>query len=390
MPGLQAAVASNTQALVQRNIVAGAMRVSQQHTAAAVVFSPCGQLFAWLERVKDKATLKVENRRTGQQVFSRPLPRPGKRRAARDRYDRLRSICWRHDSRWLTLTCVRGVFAADMVSGAMQRLSCPAGSGSEGCMWAPTADVLAVAQNPSGSQSLLSLYQISGTELHMAQQMARDRIRRVVWAANSQALAVQGSYGVCIINSGSQDQLQVSVPGSDGKSIIAWSPKTWDDPVLLCIGCSGEASFVDCGAVLKGRCEIPLQGEHVGPRHVIWGKHGVVVLTEYRLWLCNVCSGSSRLVLEPRLQLFTPSVHSLVLSPDQVHLCMVQVTPVGSGNYTRRLVLLNVMSGCQALVPLPEHLTNDYRPSWTSRGSSLIVPLVIGKSFSYKIFNFVL
>ena len=162
--GAQAAVFSNTQALVQRNIAAGAMRVSQQPTAAAVVFSPCGQLIAWLERAKDRATLNIEKRSTKQEVFSQILPRPSKRCAAKERADNGCTICWSHDSSWLTLTCARGVFAANLVSGVISRLSCPARSAFGSCNWAPLANNLALIHHQSGSQpqSLLSLYDTSG------------------------------------------------------------------------------------------------------------------------------------------------------------------------------------------------------------------------------------
>ena len=180
MSDVQAAVASNTQALLQRNVAAGAMRINEQTTPAAVNFSPCAKLVAWLERENDKATLKAENRRTGQLVFSRPLPRPGKIRAVQELSDKLHTICWSHDSRWLTLTCVRGAFAADLVSGVLKSLPCPAGSVHESCYWSPSASTLAVTQSLSAAQSLLSLYQTSESGLQMAQQMTTSQIWCVV------------------------------------------------------------------------------------------------------------------------------------------------------------------------------------------------------------------
>ena len=381
-------MASNTQALVQSNIVAGAMHVSQQPTAAAVVFSPCGKLVAWLERVKDRATLKVESRCTGQQVFSRALPRPGKRRAAQDRANKRRTIRWSHDSTWLSLTCVRGVFAADLASGVLKRLSCPAGNVYERCSWAPSALYFAVTQDPPESESLLSLYQISGSELHLAQQVTRPHFQVVVWAADSRVLAIKMFEDICILKVGQQDQLHMPFPALSYKSEIAWSPPSWDQPVLLCISRRGTATFIDCEAAQKGRCEDTLRGER--SHNVLWGEHGVVVCTDQHIWLFNVCSSSGRLELEFRLHTKIAHNRAHVLSPDQVHLCVVQLSQEASGKlYGQTLVILNVVSGDQALITLPERLTSDYQPSWTSSGFSLAMPLVMGKRFLYHMVTYV-
>ena len=247
-------MASNTQALVQHNIAAGAMRVSQQPTAAAIVFSPCGQLVAWPETAKDRVTLEVEERCTQQRVFSQALPRPVKRRGARPCTVNTRKLSWSHDSRFLTLTCARGIFAADLVSGAMRRLT--QGLNFESCTWAPSAANLAVFQ--SGSQPVLSLYQGSGNMLHMARQTTGCRIWRLVWAANSLALALSNGDGIFVFPIGGQDQLGLPISGSAGSSALAWSPPSWAEPCLLCLA-GGEALFVDCEAALKGRGEDPVQ-----------------------------------------------------------------------------------------------------------------------------------
>ena len=358
--GAQAAVFSNTQALVQRNITAGAMRVSQQPTAAAVVFSPCGQLIAWLERAKDRATLNIEKRSTKQEVFSQILPRPSKRCAAKERADNGCTICWSHDSSWLTLTCARGVFAANLVWGHQQAVLSSALSLWELQLGA-TCQQSSTHPSPKwvSAQSLLSLYDTSGSEPHMVQQVTWRHIQRLVWADNSQVLAVQGFNDLCIFTIGRQDQ--VPVPGSEqGRSTVAWSPPSLDEPCLLCLASSGEATFIDCEAALKGRREALVEGEDGMARHVVWGEHGVVVITFHdTLWLFDVHRGSTGLVLESRQHMSMPLARSLVLSPDQVHLCMVQCAQIARGKFSRSLVILNVISGSQALIPLPEHLTSD-------------------------------
>ena len=123
---VQAAVNSITRALMQRNVAGGVMCVSQQRTPDAAVFSPCGQLVAWLKRGRDKATINIENRCTGQQVCSQPLPCPKKHLSAQEHACNMQTICWSHDSRFLALTCVRGIFAVDLVSGLVERLDLPA------------------------------------------------------------------------------------------------------------------------------------------------------------------------------------------------------------------------------------------------------------------------
>lgn len=125
-------------------------------------------------------------------------------------------------------------------------------------------------------------------------------------------------------------------------------------------------------------------------RHVVWGEHGVVVITFHdTLWLFDVHRGSTGLVLESRQHMSMPLVRSLVLSPDQVHLCMVQCAQIARGKFSRSLVILNVISGSQALIPLPEHLTSDDMPNWSKTGFSVAVPLRPDGRFLYRTFRFV-
>ena len=386
-------MADNTQALMQRNLAAGAMRINEQTTPAAVNFSPCGKLVAWLESKNDKATLRAENRRTGQQIFSWPLPRPGKNHAAAGLSDKLRTICWSHDSRWLTLTCRWGAFAADLDSGVLERLPCPACSVYESCHWAPSVSLLALNQSLSGVQSLLSLYYTSNSGLQMAQQVTTSQIWGVVWASNSRVLATCGSDDIHILNTGGQDQLKLPFPGTDdgGSRVVAWSPNTWDRPHLICIGYSGEAVFVDCEAALKGRCGNSWQGNHAQATDVLWGKHGIIALTYQSIWLFDVCSETSGLMLNFRQQISMPSTHSPVLSPSQVHLCMVKLTPCSSGNLKQRqiIAILNVISGSLAHITMPDYLKSRDKPSWMSSGLSLAVPLVQDEHFLYRIYGFI-
>ena len=189
---------------------------------------------------------------------------------------------------------------------------------------------------------------------------------------------------ICILSISGEDQVQCRLPypGIAGTGVVAWSPLTWDCPHLLCIACSGEALFFDCKAALKGKCEDPLQGEVVWASYMTWVQNGVAVITDKyslgnaTLRLFDVRSGSSGLLLESRLQLSMPSVYSFVPSPDQAHLCMMQCKHA-PGIDANTLVLLNVVSGSQALIRLPEHLSRNPQPRWTSSGYSLAVPLVM-------------
>ena len=87
----------------------------------------------------------------------------------------------------------------------------------------------------------------------------------------------------------------------------------------------------------------------------------------------------------------TPFTHSPVLSPSQVHLCMVQLPNVGSGNSERYqlIAILNVVSGSLAHISMPEYLTSCDKLSWTSSGLSFAGPLVLDKRLLYQVYGFV-
>ena len=389
---VQAAIHSNTQALVQRNIAAGVMCMSQRRTPDAVVFSPCGQLVAWLKRGRDKTTLKVENRCTGQQIFSQPLPCPRKHLSAWAR-SRMRDICWSHDSNFLAISYVRGLFAADLVSGLMKRLYRPVDSFAEQCYWAPSANLLAILQSPSVTERLMSLYQVSDSELQMVHQVTRPFFWHARWTADSQVLAMQGD-DICILDTGNHHQLEIPFHIVNGaNSAVVWSPSSWEHALLLCISAtSGEVLFFDCKAALKGRSEHPVHTLQADD--IFWGEHGVIFLTQSSLGLFDVRCGSNGLLLAAR-RTMSMSVHSPAMSPDQVHVCVVQSTPVSSAKHKHSLVILNVVSGIQALITLPGHTSREAMPSWTRSGFSLAVPLVVSRrlgadKYIYNVFGFVI
>ena len=367
-------MASNTQTLVHRNIAAGAMRASQEPTSAAVVFSPSGQLVAWTQG----NTLTIRDRCARRQVFSQLLPPP----PMQD------TICWSHDSSQLILNRALGVFVADLASCEMTKLQSGPRVEIEQCSWAPSAQSVALVMSQCGPHSLLFLYQGTGAELQMVHELRCPLIRRLVWASNSRVLAVLSGREIGFLNTYSRALFQWARPGISGSSVAAWSPLSWDAPHLLCTTRTGEVLFIDHRAALKGRCEEPVQDASI--RDMAWGEHGVVIITGTSLWLLDVCRRFSGLVLDSRHQVMLSGLTRPVLSPDQVHVCMLQATNGGSTSH-HDLVVLNVVSGCQALISLPEPLSGAPVCSWTRSGCSLAVTMVTdhGRTHMYKMFRFV-
>lgn len=386
---MQVAVASNTPALVQRNIRAGAMRVSQQSTPAAGAFSPCGQLVAWTQADK----LRVEDRRAGRLIFSKPVPP-----LAMDG-----SIYFAPDSSYLALSGSSGVFVASLASGAIVKLPYPAGMTPQygQCSWAPSAQSVAlVMKNGRGSDYAMLLYTRSGPKLLMVAHLDVPLIRRLLWAANSRVLAMMGDHNICMLDTVSLDLAHLSLPGNNGTIPAAWSPQSWDTPHLLCITQSGEAHFHDHAAELKGRGQLQMQDAQAPGHDLVWCEHGVVVLTITSLWLFDVGSRSTGLALILRRVVMVPALTRPVLSPDQVHVCMLQDTTGGgaldSFHYPILkfdLIILNVVSESHTIISLPKPQAAAPVCSWTSRGYSLAVTLVMylgpAKIHIYKMFSFV-
>ena len=377
MFGTQAAVASNTQALVQSNIAARAVRMSRQPTPAPVWFSPCGQLLAWTEGL----TLKVRDRRARRQVLSHPVPSLAVNG----------TISFSSNSSWLTLIGADSAFVADIHSGVMTKLDIPGYRGIEECSWAPSACSMAIIRSPGFSDpSSLFLYQGLGSELRMVHRLQQPLIRRLVWAANSRVLAMMSDQGVCMLDTVSLDLVHLALPGNVSTGAIAWSPSSWDTPHLLCMADNGKAVFANQKAEMKGRGGDPMQDAHA-PAHLVWSEHGVVVLTRSSLWLSGVASTPIGLVLVPRHHVMVPLLTTPVLSPDQVHVCMLQETRDRGIESHYDLIILNIESHSQAVISLPEPLLGAPTCSWTSRGYSLAVTLAADKhrSHLYKMFRFV-
>ena len=360
---MQAAVASNTQALVQQNIVARVMRVSQQPIPAAAVISPCGQLVACHEA----DTFMVRHIRTNRQIFSQLMPYP---------VGYPDTFCWSHDSSQLALNRLQGVFALHLASGVMTELPSAERTRGEHCSWAPSAQSLALVRGRDGPRSMLFLYQGSGAELLLAYQLLHPIIWEVVWANNSRSLALVGCSGICILDTVTRALSQLPRPDISGNSLVAWSPRSWDAPHLLCTTHNGDARFVDHKAALTGRCESTVKGART--QDMVWGEHGVVILTDTSLWLFHVCKGLNGLELNPRQQVMAPGLIRPMHSPDQVHVCMLQEVALHRGRSSHYdLFILNIVSGRQALFRLPESMLDSVPLcSWTSSGYSLAVTML--------------
>ena len=376
---VQAAVVSNTHALVQRNIAAGIPPVSRQSIPGAEAFSPCGQLMAWFEA----EMLFVEDRLSRQPRTAYTLPTLA--------YNC--KVTWNYDGARLALTCATGVYTLALVTGEWQQIVSsisPFNDVHIRSSWAPSAQSLALVQR-QGSGTLLSLCQASGTEPLNVNELELPQFHSVAWAADSRALAASSRDGLIILNTATHGLRRAAVPGN-AAGVVAWSPGSWAIPHLLCIVCRGEAILVDHEAALKGRVGDPVQGEAVFD--TIWGESGVLVLTCDSLWLFDVRITARGLALDCKLHRMTSVVLRMpMLSPDQVHVCMLQ--PLGPQTKGRDLlcnvVILNLVSGHLTLFKTQDRLPAVPRCSWTSTGFSLIVTLTtLGiNMFSYKMFRFV-
>ena len=150
---LQAAVASNTRALVQRNTAAQAVSVSGETTPAKVTFSPCGEQMAW----ETEKEIMVKDRRAGRQVIRQPLPRDALHR---------RDLQWSYSSSHVSVSYYRSVWVLDLASSAAKQLDL--GGHHFGCAWAPSALILAVNAGlglPSGYS--MSDFKVAGADAHL-------------------------------------------------------------------------------------------------------------------------------------------------------------------------------------------------------------------------------
>ena len=385
---MQAAVVCNTQALVQRNIATGAMRMSQPPTAGRAIFSPCGRRMAWT----DKNTFTIWDRSAKRQIWSHTLP-----------CNNMHGLSWSSNSSCLAVNCGKGVFLLELVSGLLTHFESGTRPVIGKCRWAPSAQSAAILQRVSDHHSLLSVFQTPSAELVLVQQLQCPRAWHVEWAPDSRMLATVGHAHLGILDTDLQGLVEVAVRGDSG-CIVAWSPSCWDTPHLLSVTCSGgEAQFHDHLARLKGDCGCcaPLQGRPA--KHLVWGKHGVVFLTDCGLWVFTVGSTPTGFTLDCMHQV-TSGLRAPTLSPDHLHLCAVQHR-LGGETIERRddLVLLNIVSGRSTLVTtLPDqaNLALEYPaadPSWTSNGFSVAVVLGLNEidrlrgpqSYCYQMVRFV-
>ena len=116
----------------------------------------------------------------------------------------------------------------------------------------------------------------------------------------------------------------------------------------------------------------------------------MILRAEHALLLFDVCGKSSGLGLETRLDIRTSSFLYPVLSPDQVHVCLLQATERGSAS-PYELVILNIISECQTFISLSAPGSSPPVCSWTSNGFCLAVTMGTsgGRNHLYKVFSFV-
>ena len=381
--GVQAAVVSNTQALVQRNIAAGAMRTTEADIPCGTAISPCGQLLACTRG----ETLVVQHRRTWQQT-AQPMPSPSAAHEYR--------ACWSQDSTRLAVLCARGVYTTTLASWTWQLVMEPRAEVVSELLasWAPSAQSIAVFQVMEPC-TLLSLCQASGAGPLVVKELELElQFANVVWAANSTALALISKSGLAILDTATHGLRSVPLVWGHADGVVAWSPASWAVPHLLCIVRSGEALLIDHEAALKGRCEDLVPGELASD--LAWGERGVLVLTDCSLWLFGFRSTAIGLVLDVQHQMRTTlRLSTPMLSPDHVHVSMLQAC-LKQPNLDD-VVILNLESGHLALYEMQDRsLVADRLPvfprcSWTSAGFSLIVTLSSNNMWwlSYKFFRFV-
>ena len=391
---MQAAVTRNTQPLVQRSIAAGAVDMSKLATSAAVVLSPSGQMIAWVEGV----TLKIEDRCARRSMMSQSLSS----RALPD------AICWSPDSSCFTVLCDHGVWAAAPVSCGLRKVySSPLVlSTNNRCFWAPCGQAVAVAHLCSLC-SMLSLFRMPSRELLMEVPRGssdlpwykRPHISRVAWAANGKTLAIICFEHISILDTNTQRQLQDPFPCT-ARCLTAWSPCSWEAPGVLCFvyACDGlVVRFVDSNATVKGGCMVSFLGHDA--RTLLWGEHGLIIKTNRGLWLCDVCSRDGGLQLDVRHTFNDSEFCRPVLSPDQVHLCIVRLSTDRStygtvdsrSKFWCRPEIWDIVSTRRVFISPPESVSAFPSCTFTSRGFSLAVNAVTNrdKDHVYAMLKFV-
>ena len=366
---MQAAVACNTQVLVQRNIAARAVRMSKQATPARAVFSPCGMLVAW----HTGQTLVVRDRRARRQIASQPLPSEPQNTSLR----------WSYDSSHISACCATKVVVVDIASCSPMHIDTEHARLTG--VWAPSAQVLALFR-PAGDAFSIHAFGVAGQEAHVqaaATRMQVPNVRSLAWAAHSKLLAVEVPGGHRVFNTVSQTLLETAV---SCKGLVAWSPSTWDAPHLLSLDTGGNVQFLDQTGRTRGGSVQAVRQAHA----LLWGEHGVLVLDKAGTWLFTVCTNVSELSLILKCHMAMSELFCPVLSPDQLHLCVCRVT-LEERVILCDLVIWNLVSERHALIRLPEPLSTIPDCSWTSRGYSLAVVQTFDRAskHQYKMFRFV-
>ena len=420
MLGVQAAVGRNIQAIVHRNFPAGGAWYELGTRPQSCVMSPDGCVIAW----KGAYSIHVQHWRTSQLATSTPMPAHGQASA----------LFWSSASSHLAMSyqaaSYQYVLVVDASSGEAQQLSlgyCLSPDwdtpydrelqefdfGGK-IAWAPSAPVLAVVCRCDvyapqlGVQHALCLINTAGPRLISVVRHVMPECFSMSWAADSRSLSYRGSDRCFILDSASSEIYKTHAPGS---ACIAWSPASQGASQLLCFIKAFHSLFVlpypmfsqpcvlllDAKGQLQGSCRFHVDSVS----HMVWGQHGLAVLSPEGVWLCDIVNTSASLSLNVKHHLPGAPFDKLVLSPDHLLVAVLQVTYIhhetllepgpydsdsgenlGLETAEARVSLeplvssvqfVHALTGCSASHRLPESMECNPTFSWSSQGSSLSV-----------------
>ena len=243
-------------------------------------------------------------------------------------------------------------------------------------VWAPSQHIMAVDRcsvcSPvSGldDTTFVCLVEPSGRVTKVAPQsyIPATDVPAPGWSANSKHLAVRATDALILYDLDTQKQYTTGVPMH---SRTVWSPISWATPLLLSVTTQAlngmqAVQFLDATGKIMGSHKASFPRMSAEP--LVWGQHGVAVLGKGIVWLCAVLDSALSLVLEVKHFLKIADLERPVLSPDEVHLCLCQVTASGS-SLLCDLVLVDLLSGCHALIEQPEPMSAPPSCSWSKHG----------------------
>ena len=344
MLDVQAAVAHNTQACVHSNFPTGGAWYELGTRPQSCVMSPDGCVVAW----KSASSIHVQHWRTSQLAASTPMPTHAEASA----------LVWSSDSTclavWYQAASYQCVLVVDAHSGVAHQLSleyCRSPDWEKpynrelmefDCggqiAWAPNAPLLAVVctcdiyMPQLEVKHVLCLINAAGPKPSFIMRRVMPECFNMSWAADSQSLSYRGSDNFFILDSASREVYKTEVPGS---SCIAWSPNPQGASQWLCFTKAalhfgihspifGQpcASLLNAKGQLQGSCSFFVDSVS----HMVWGQHGLAVLSPEGVWLCDIVNSSAGFSINVRHHIPGAPFDKLVLSPDQSLIAFLQVT----------------------------------------------------------------